>query len=148
MARFTTAIVGAFALFALAAPVCADVLRRDGTVVLGKAQLFPSGAGWGTARPRVIFNGGTRNSRAWNLRWSGWGTASAHARGLTWIYRPDGGYYPRPAAIELRATRIGRCAANSPRAYRYLEARSAVRPGGPLGRWYAWGGWGRICQRP
>jgi hypothetical protein len=76
----------------------------------------------------VIFNGGDPSGRAWNLRWRGWGTPVATAQGLTWISRPAGGYYAKPAAIELRASRIGQCVPDGPRAYTQLQAREALRP--------------------
>jgi hypothetical protein len=116
-----------------------------GRVVLGKKNLLPYSQGWGTARPSVVFNGGVPSGKAWNLVWDGWGSRAATARGLTWIYRPGGGYYAKPAAIELRASRIGRCTADGPRAYTHLEARVAGRPGGPLGHWFVWGGWRSTC---
>lgn len=118
------------------------------TVVLGRKNLLRYGQGWGTPHPRVIFNGGDPSGRAWNLRWRGWGKPVATAEGLTWIFRPTGGYYARPAAIELRASRIARCVTDGPHAYTRLEAREAVRPSGPFGRWFAWGGWKSICIGP
>ena len=117
-------------------------------VVLGKKHLLRYGVGWGTARPPVIFNGGVPNGKAWKLRWTGWRTTAALAHGLTWIYRPQGGYYARPGAIELRAYRIGRCTARGPLAYTRLQVREAAKPGGPLGRWEPWGGWHDICHGP
>jgi hypothetical protein len=114
--------------------------------VLGNANLAPSATGWGTAHPALIFNGGVPSGRAWNLRWSSWGNGAATARGLTWLYRPNGGYYGKPGLIELRAYRLGQCVAGGPPAYTRLVARSATRPGGPLGRWHAWGGWHSTCR--
>jgi hypothetical protein len=117
-------------------------------VVLGKKGLLLHGVGWGTAQPRVIFNGGDPNGRAWGLRWTGWGGRDAHARGRTWLFMPDGGYYSKSGVIELRASRIGRCTPHGPRAYTRLQAREAVRPGGPLGHWFVWGGWKSLCSSP
>jgi hypothetical protein len=114
--------------------------------VLGKANLAPSSIGWGAAHPRIIFNGGVPSGRPWSLRWSSWGGGSATARGLTWLYRPTGGYYGKPGAIELRAYRLGQCVAGGPSAYTRLVARVAARPGGALGKWVAWGGWHSICR--
>ena len=148
MARLSATTVLVLVLLPVAVAARAGDLAGPKPVVLGKAHLFPRGTGWGTARPRVIFNGGLRTGRAWSLRWTDWGAATSHARGLTWLYRPDGGYYRTPGVVVLRASRPGRCAANGPRAYRYLEARTAVRPGGRLGPWFAWGGWGHICRSP
>jgi hypothetical protein len=120
-------------------------IAAPGQVVLGKKNLFPSSQGWGTARPATIFNGGVPSGKAWHLVWTEWGSSVATAHGLTWIYRPGGGYFSKPAAIELRASRIGRCMEHGPRAYTHLEARVASRPGGPLGRWFVWGGWRSTC---
>jgi len=117
-------------------------------VVLGRAGLLRGGTGWGTAAPATIFNGGDPSGRAFRLRWSGWGTPVAYAHGLTWVFRRQGGYYEAPGAIELRASRIGKCVAGGPPAYTRLAARVATHPGGPLGRWFAWGGWTTICRRP
>jgi hypothetical protein len=117
--------------------------------VLGKKTLTGRyGIGWGTPHPSVIYNGGVPSGKAWNLRWSSWGSASSTAHGLTWLYRPLGGYYGKPGAIEFRAYRLGRCEVRGARAYTRLAARVAIRPGGPLGRWFEWGGWHTICRFP
>ena len=115
-------------------------------VVLGKKHLLRDGIGWGTAHPRLIFNGGDPSGQARRLVWHDWGAPVATARGLTSIYRPKGGYYRKPGAIELRASHLGRCTPHGPRAYTFLQARVAVRPGGRLGHWFAWGGWKSICH--
>ena len=117
-------------------------------VVLGKKHLLTYGVGWGSVHPRLIFNGGDPSGKAWHLTWRSWGAASTFARGLTWISRPKGGYYSKPGAIQLRASRISRCTAHGPRAYTHLQARVAVRPGGRLSKWFAWGGWKNICKGP
>lgn len=116
-------------------------------VVLGKKGLTGSyGIGWGKPHPSLIYNGGVPSGKAWNLRWLNWGSASATGHGLTWLYRPHGGYYGKPGAIEFRAYRRGQCVAGGVQAYTRLAVRVAMRPGGPLGRWYAWGGWRTTCQ--
>jgi len=118
-------------------------------VVLGRADLTGRyGIGWGTAHPSVIYNGGVPSGKAWNVRWSHWGAASSTAHGLTSLYRPNGGYYSKPGAIELRAYRIGQCVAGGKPAYTRLAARVAIRPGGTPGRWFAWGGWHTVCRFP
>jgi hypothetical protein len=119
-----------------------------GTPVLGKKNLLSGGIGWGTAQPAVIFNGGDPSGRAYALRWTGWGNATAYAYGLNPIFKPQGGYYREPGRIELRAYRIARCVPGGPTAYTRLEARVAGRPGGPLGKWFAWGGWKTLCTWP
>jgi len=117
------------------------------SVVLGKKHLLIYGIGWGTSHPRLIFNGGDPSGKAWHLTWRNWGAATADAHGLTWITNPKGNYYGK-GAIELRASRIGRCTPHGPRAYTYLQARTAARPGGRLSRWSAWGGWKSTCKGP
>jgi len=137
------------ALIASAAIALAGTAAGSQTrVVLGKKHLLTYGVGWGTVHPRLIFNGGDPSGKAWHLTWSSWGATSASARGLTWISKPRGGYYSKPGAIQLRASRIGRCTAHGPRAYTHLQARVAARPGGRLGKWFAWGGWKSICKGP
>ena len=140
-----SALVLAVTLLSTAAPAGAI---GGATIVLGKMHLLPHGTGWGTADPSAIFNGGDPSGQAWNLRWSGWGSAVAQAHGLTSIFRPQGGYYAKPGAIELRASEIGHCSPDGPPAYTHLEARVAVRPGGPLSRWFVWGGWRSTCIGP
>lgn len=118
----------------------------DSEVVLGSKTFVPFGKGWGTAQPRFISNGGVPSGVVLRIHWESWGSREAVGRGLTWIYRPHGGYYPRPGAIELRASRIGRCSPSGPRAYRRLRARVPSRPGRPLGRWFTWGGQRNLCR--
>jgi hypothetical protein len=115
--------------------------------ILGKWKLTGRySVGWGTAHPAVIYNGGVPSGKAWDLHWTNWGAAATTAHGLTWLYRPNGGYYGQPGAIEFRAYRLGQCRAGGPRAYTRLSARVATRPGGVLGRWFAWGGWRTLCR--
>ncbi len=117
--------------------------------VLGKWKLTGRyAAGWGTAHPPVIYNGGVPSGKAWDLHWTNWGAGATTAYGLTWLYRPNGGYYAKPGAIELRAYRLGRCRSGGPSAYTRLAARVAIRPGGVLGHWFAWGGWRTLCRFP
>ncbi|HLX33305.1 MAG TPA: hypothetical protein VKR79_11145 [Gaiellaceae bacterium] len=103
--------------------------------------------GWGKARPPVIFNGGDPSGRAWKIRWSGWGSKSAIGYGLTSIFQPGGGYYGKPAEIELHAFALGRCVRGGPRAYTRLQIRVPPKPGGKLGRWRNWSGAATICHR-
>ena len=137
-------------MFALSASLVllGTAVAADTSVVLGKKHLLRDGIGWGTAHPRRIDNGGDPSGKAWHLTWHNWGGATATAHGSTWIFKPTGGYYRRSAAIELRASRVGRCTPNGPRAYTFLQARAAMRPGGRLGRWFAWGGWKNTCKGP
>jgi hypothetical protein len=127
---------------------CSQIYATNTDVVLGKQHLLRYGVGWGTVRPRLILNGGDPGGKAWRLTWRNWGAASAYALGQAWIPSPKGNYYRKPGVIELRASRISRCTRHGPGAYTTLQAREAVRPGGTLSRWFAWGGWTSICKGP
>lgn len=109
------------------------------------AHLAPAAKGWGKVAPRHLFNGGDPSGEVAKLTWRHWGTATAIGRGVTWLLRPEGGYYARPGKIVLRAEQLGACP-DGTAAYTRLEFRVAQRPGGPVtGPWGAWGGDGDIC---
>jgi len=148
MARVLLAIALLLGFVALHGVAGASVAGQR-PVVLGKKGLLVHGIGWGTAHPRLVFNGGDPSGRAFGLRWTGWGTAVAHARGRTWVPRPKGGgYYAKSGVILMRAYALGRCSPKGPRVYTRLKVRVAVRPGGRLGRWFPWGGWRSLCIGP
>jgi len=117
-----------------------------GQIVIGSKDALPFGIGWGTARPRMLHNGGVPSGIAFKIRWSNWGGRVAVGRGLNWIYRPRGGYYAKPVPIDLRASGIGRCSPKGPRAYIHLKARVPSRPGGPVGPWFTWSGVRNLCH--
>lgn len=115
--------------------------------VLGaKAFASPYGKGFGTAEPKEIFNGGDPSGSVRDIEWSGWGNPSAIGHGLNPIFKPHGGYYRKPARIELRATDLGKCGKRV--AYTKLEVRIPKKPGGKLGKWFSWSGAKTICQAP
>jgi hypothetical protein len=115
--------------------------------VLGaKAFAAPYGTGWGTVEPTEIFNGGDPSGSVRDIKWTGWGNPSAIGYGLNPIFKPHGGYYRKPARVELRATALGRC--GSRRAYTRLEIRAPKKPGGKLGKWTSWSGAKTICKSP
>jgi hypothetical protein len=123
--------------------------RSSPTIVLGsRAYYAPQSRGWGSVKPRTIYNGGDPAGLVTNIRWQHWGQKSAIGWGFTSIFKPAGGYYPRLVRAELRATDIGRCTAGGQLAYRRLSARVPSRPGGPLGAWFRWSGTGNICHSP
>jgi len=124
--------------------VAATAAAEEVPVLGAKQQPLIVTRGFGNAHPRLILAGVPKGTgeKAWRLRWTGWGAATAHARGLTYRY---GGYHYGRVAIELRASRIGRCRRGGRRAYTFLEVRTAVRPGGRFDRWHAWLGWKNIC---
>ncbi len=135
------------ALLATSAPASPRSAHAARTVVLGsKHHPLPSGYGFGTVRPGAIFNGGDPSGLVTHIHWSSWGGSVATGHGLNAIFKPAGGYYAKLVTIQLRAYDIGRCAALGPLAYRRLSVREPSRPGGPPGRWVAWGGGrGTIC---
>jgi hypothetical protein len=49
-------------------------------------------AGWGTAKPARIFNGGDPSGLVTHIRWASWGGSTANGHGLNWIFKPGGGY--------------------------------------------------------
>ena len=117
-------------------------------IVLGARAFAPMGAGFGTVKPKKIFNGGDPSGLVQDIAWSHWGSSTATGTGKTSIFMPHGGYYPRLVGAELRASRLGHCTAHGPLAYTRLEAREPSRPGGPLGKWFLWSGQKSICVRP
>jgi hypothetical protein len=116
------------------------------TPVLGSpTYMSPYGAGWGTAHPRVIDNGGDPAGSVKALRWRSWGEPTTTARGRTPLFRPGGGYFRKPGRIVLRASAIGACG-DAASAYTRLEFRIAKTPDGPVtGRWRPWAGSPDLC---
>jgi len=144
--RRASTLLGLFALLGWAvsvSPAGASYLgsaarASSGAIVLGsKSYWAPEGRGWGTVKPGTIYNGGDPNGMVSSIRWQHWGQKSAIGWGVTWIFKPTGGYYSTHVRAELRATDIGRCSAREP-----------SRPGGPLGPWFPWSTTGNICRAP
>jgi hypothetical protein len=138
--RLTTAvlIVGALAAPSLAA-------GKSG-VVLGSMAFAPNGWGWGTSKPKSIFNGGDPSGMVTHIHWRSWGGPTAIGFGRNPIFKPKGGYYGRLAKIELRAEDIGSCKGRA--AYRQLSVRVPSHPGGKLGPWRPWSDAASICSAP
>jgi hypothetical protein len=140
-------VAAAAVLGAAAAPQLVAASAYHG-VVLGSKYFLPGpdrGIGWGTPRPKAIFNGGDPSGFVNKIRWTTWGGKAAIGYGLNPIFKPGGGYYATPARIELKAVDIGRCYKGSPRSYTKLVAREPARPGGPMGGWFLWGGQTTLC---
>ncbi len=124
-----------------------EIAPAEPIPVLGsKTFAKPFGAGFGTAEPEVIFNGGDPNGEVSKIHWSGWGNPSVLGTGLEPIFKPGGGYYGKPARVELRATKLGKCGPKA--AYTRLEIRVPRHPGGKLGKWMLWSGEKTICEPP
>ena len=117
-------------------------------VVLGSKAFAPMGVGFGTVKPKEIFNGGDPSGLVQNITWRHWGAATATGSGKTSIFKPGGGYYPQLVGAQLRASNLGHCTAHGPLAYRRLEAREPSHPGGPLGKWFLWSDRKSICVAP
>jgi hypothetical protein len=114
-----------------------------GRVVLGAKGFAPYGKGWGTKKPRELFNGGDPSGYVTKINWRSWGGPIAIAFGRNPIFKPSGGYYGHLAKIELKAEDIGPCKGH--RAYRVLWARFPPHPGGKLGEWQLWAGASSLC---
>jgi hypothetical protein len=117
--------------------------------VLGSAAFAPNGGeGWGTVKPREIFNGGAPSGSVRQIQWTGWGRSLARGTGKMPIYRPAGGYYRTLGRVQLKAYRLGRCPGSTRLAYRSLKFRAVQKPGGRYGRWYRWSGASSLCSSP
>ena len=119
----------------------ARCVRSQARILLGSRRFQQSryAAGWGEVAPAIISNGGAAASGTISsIRWQSWGGNVAVGRGLNPIYTPHGGYYRRPVVIQLRASAPRRCTPRGPLVYTRLTFREPSRPGGPVGRWYAW----------
>jgi hypothetical protein len=103
------------------------------------------GEGWGTSRPKTIYNGGDPSGLISDVHWSRWGAAVARGHGRNSVFKPHGGYYRHQVTIQLKAKRIGSCEGRS--AYLKLFIREPRKPGGPLGPWRSWSGPRRSANR-
>lgn len=144
-------LVAAAALVTASAGVLATPAEAAGgsaakAPLLGSAAFEVPGQGWGRAQPRTIDNGGDPSGIVTKIAWAHWGAAVSYGKGQSSIFMPGGGYYPRLVTIQLRAQSLGRCSAHGPVAYTRLYAREPSRPGGPLGRWFAWSGAKTLCK--
>jgi hypothetical protein len=129
-------------------PAALPSARATSAVVLGSRSFALNGAGFGTAHPSRIFNGGDPSGLVSHIHWAHWGASVATGRGLNSIFKPSGGYYSQLVTIELRASRLGHCTAGGPLAYRRLSFRAPSHPGGKLGPWTLWSGTPTICSSP
>jgi sugar lactone lactonase YvrE len=110
-------------------------------VLFGPQDYMPAyyAAGWGEAAPAIVSNGGASASGTISqIHWRSWGGKVAAGRGLHPTFMPHGGYYRRPVVIELRASAIRRCKPGGRLVYTRFTVREEVRPGGPMGKWFAW----------
>jgi hypothetical protein len=142
--RSGLALIAALIIAALAIPMTQPEEAQAGGIVLGGKAFAPNGEGWGTERPRTIYNGGDPSGLVTGVRWLTWGGETAIGWGKNAIFKPPGGYYRRPVAIKLKASHAGRCAGR--RAYTRLSFREPSHPGGALGPWRLWSGAPTICH--
>jgi hypothetical protein len=138
--------IAALALVAVALVAAAPASAGSSHVVLGNKKFAPNGDGFGSFRPRDIFNGGDPSGHAFDISWQHWGSTSATGFGKNPIFKPGGGYFAQPAQIELRAYDLGHCPGSSQLAYRKLKGRVPARPGGKLGAWFSWASAKTICS--
>jgi hypothetical protein len=118
------------------------------SAVLGSADFFPrhNDAGFGSAHPSLIYNGGDGVGRVVQVRWSDWGQEVAYGIGKSYSIRPEGGYYHGTVIVKLRATGLGACAGAT--GYQWLWEKRQRRPHGE--KWYPWSRWwGKqsLCER-
>jgi hypothetical protein len=93
--------------------------------------------GLGTVAPATVNGNGDPNSIVKDIRWRGWGKASAHGSGKSYEFAASGGYLPGLFPVQLIATDLGHCTANGRLVYRHLERRDK----GGNGRWSSWTAW-------
>src|ERR1700759_1082463 len=122
------------AIVAVSLGLSAPTLAAPDAVLRAHHFAGKYGEGWGTAEPSEIFNGGDPSGSVRDIHWRNWGDPTAIGFGRNPIFKPGGGYFRKPARIELRAADIGRCGGH--RAYRTLEVRVPKVPGGKLGGWF------------
>jgi len=98
--------------------------------------------GYGSSTPRYLpspesthYVGDLSSEIGHRIRWTRWGEPVAFGIGVAWTATPNGGMYPKPLLVRLRAFDIGRCMRDGALAYRRLQVRNVWRPGGPLHRW-------------
>jgi hypothetical protein len=137
----TAAVFGA-----VSGPAQSQASTARAPVLGSRAFMSGGGVGWGTYKPRHVFNGGDPSGDVLSITWSGWGSSAAYGVGQGSIFKPGGGYYPRLVRVELRARSVGRCSDGGPLAYRQLAIRVPSRPGGPFGKWLRWGNAESICR--
>jgi hypothetical protein len=139
------ALVTVVACLALAVPVAS---AAGGVPLLGSSIFYsPHSKGFGTPHPRAISNGGDPSGIVSSITWKSWGGALAIGDGMSSIFRPNGGFYPRLVRIELRAQHPGRCHPGGAVVYRQLVIREPKKPGGPLGSWFLWSGARSLCSQ-
>jgi virginiamycin B lyase len=127
----------------MAASTGASCAQSPEPVVLGikpsslkPGSLGPYATGWGQVAPALLSNGGASpNGTISNISWSSWGGPVAEGKGLNPIYMPNGGYYDKPAVIQLRVADIRRCTPGGPLSYTTLMIREQIVPGGAFGLW-------------
>lgn len=133
-------------LAAMVLPAVAPAPSEARKVVLGAQKHAPNGKGFGASRPKTVYLGGVPSGLVEKVRWNKWGKRTAFGYGKGWQYKPQGGYYNRQVRVKFRASRISRCRPKGPKAYTRLATSFQVRPGGPFGEWFSFGGSGSLCR--
>ena len=106
----------------------------------------PYGAGFGSVKPKRIYNGGVSSGEVHNIRWRRWGKRVAFGVGLGHQYKPQGGYYSKHVRVRFRARRLGYCGNSNRLAYTRLWVRIQKKPGGRFTKWFNWSGSRTICE--
>lgn len=123
---------------------------RNGPVLLGSKDFIVwGGIGFGTAHPSKLVVGGDPAVMITHIRWHGWGRPETLGIGDYAVphFGRGGSYYRRPFRADLRASGIGRCRPNGPRAYMVLKVKVALEPG-QRPSWYQANGRHGLCRYP
>jgi hypothetical protein len=135
------AVAAVVAAAVVAGPVSSDAATAQSVSqrpALGqRAGLYRMIVGLGMVAPATVNGNGDPNSIVKDIKWRGWGKASAHGSGKSYEPAASGNYLPGLFPVQLIASDLGRCTANGPLVYRHLERRDK----GGNGRWSSWAAW-------
>ena len=133
MSRRVVAVVSGVAALLLSS--LSPALAGTTSPVLGSKSAFPSGKGFGTAKPRTVYLGGDPTGLVKSITWQRWGSARAVGYGTGWCPGQSvaAGH---PCSVALHVSKLGTC--HGARAYNalafYFKAGSSYTLGS---RWNA-----------
>lgn len=81
------ALVALLATFLVGGASLAVAVANTDAPVLGSKRFAPNGQGFGTVRPRRIFNGGDASGLIKRIHWRHWGrdVAATRGRSMDWV---------------------------------------------------------------
>lgn len=105
--------------------ISSPALGRGSTPVLGWKHAFPSGAGFGTVKPRHVFLGGDPTGDVTSIGWRNWGIQRSMGFGTGWCPgRSVAAGHPCPVSLHTYA--LGTC--HGRRAYTGMSFYFKSRP--------------------